>query len=159
MIVVSEWPSKSCKSRAIRIRSFSAASRASSARVSASAWLARTTCITAAIATATTGIATGVTSANDLARLTCQDPTATGTSSAAMDITATIGAERRPRRATVRIVRYTNRTKPAARAKGSSATVSATSSAYQAQNRRPPVSGGSMAGVASQHAAKAASST
>ena len=159
MIVVSEWPSRSCRSRAIRIRSFSAASRASSARVSASAWLARTTCIVAAIAIATTGIATGVTSANDLARLTCQDPTATGTSSAASAIAATNGAERAPRRATVSSVMYTNRTKPAARAKGSSATVSATSSAYQAQNRRPLVLGGSTAGVTSQHAAKAASST
>jgi hypothetical protein len=32
VIVVSEWPSKSCRSRAIRLRSFSAASRATSAR-------------------------------------------------------------------------------------------------------------------------------
>src|SRR6516165_8104600 len=158
VIVVSEWPRRSCRSRAIRIRSFSAASRASSARVSASAWLARTTTITPAIVSATTGIAMGVTSANDLARLTCQGLTATGTSSAASAVTATNGAERAPRRATASSVRNTHKTKPAARANGISATVSATRSAYQAQNRSPLVCPDSTKGVTSQHAANTASS-
>ena len=154
-----QWPSRSCKSRAIRIRSFSAASRAISARASASAWLLRTICITPAITSATTGIATGVTSANDSARLTCQDPTATGTSSAATASAVTNGAERAPRRATVSSVRNTHRAKPAARANGISATVSATRSAYQAQNRSLLVRSGSANGVTSQHAANTASST
>jgi len=36
VIVVSEWPSRSCRSRAIRLRSFSAARRATSERAAAS---------------------------------------------------------------------------------------------------------------------------
>ena len=105
VIVVSEWPSRSCRSRAIRTRSFSAASRASSALASARASLARSDWSTANVMIATTGMATGVTSMNDLPRLTCQDGIRTGTTRALTVKTATIGTHQRPRRATARMVR------------------------------------------------------
>ena len=88
---------------------------------------------------ATTGIATGVTSSNEAPRLTCQDGIATGTISAASAKAATSGTDRRPRRATLRIVRKTKATNPAARENGSSATDSASSRPKYAQYLRQDV--------------------
>ena len=73
------------------------------------------------MARAATGIATGVTAANAAPALSCQEGMAGGISIAARASATTIGAARRPIRATVMIVMYTHRTNPAIRANGSSA--------------------------------------
>jgi hypothetical protein len=104
---------------------------------------------------ATTGIATGVTSPNAAPRLTCQAGIAGGTSSEARASTTTTGADRAPRRATMVIVRKTARTNAEACASGSSSTSRATSTAYSGQNRRGAATAGS--GMTSQVTANAAS--
>ncbi len=106
---------------------------------------------------AATGIATGVTSSNDPARLTRQAVMATGTTSAATANPVTRGADRTPMRPTARIARNTHITKAAARANGSSARNSAPRTPKDAQNRGAGVASGSRtSGMASQQAAKAA---
>ena len=78
-MVVSEWPSRSCRSRAIRLRSLSAARRASWARASASSRASRTPRLTTKVIKATTGMAIGVKLLMAELRLWCQEGTAAGT--------------------------------------------------------------------------------
>src|SRR5215469_7938368 len=108
------------------------------------------------VTTATTGIATGVTSSKEAPRLTCQDGITTGTTSAATEKATTSGTDLRPRYPTLSMVRKMNATNPAARANGSSASDSASRMPKQAQNARPDVGCDMSSGAASQHAANTA---